>query len=29
MGMLLSVPLILAGLILMAVAMRRKPAEQP
>ena len=29
MGMLLSLPLILAGLILMAVAMRRKPAEQP
>jgi phosphatidylglycerol:prolipoprotein diacylglycerol transferase len=29
MGMLLSMPLILAGLALMAVAMRRKPADQP
>jgi phosphatidylglycerol---prolipoprotein diacylglyceryl transferase len=29
MGMLLSMPLILAGLALMAVAMRRKPAGQP
>jgi prolipoprotein diacylglyceryltransferase len=29
MGMLLSVPLMLAGLALMAAAMRRKSAGQP